>query len=451
MNEPLKYTTLDLFLYDLADGIGQREDEIATNRRNFWRKVYGKNLDDTALQKLAEKESNLSSFIELFGSGKDRVYPFETPLDGYYYPVKLGDTYALQIDCSVKKDDPDSTLPKIKEIILEKTHNIPATLGKNWLLWGQLTGDTLHAETIARDCYRVTFSADKLEFTGKGFYQGANVFEIERYDRAPDGLNQSEYCLIILFNSKRTKEEIQKAIAELYRDLIHLFHYRNKILWVYENSRQLKQSLKKTLPTVQRLIDSISSSIATSRADLNQLQQNLADALSISHAYQTNLSYLQESLNNLEINTDNYRKRLETMLQKDANADLQFLANFHEFARNKYITQIQSDIGSLDAGNKPLNNTIATIQGIIEIEKTKNERTLNKTIAIVSAGIGTAGISATTFSKSQEIVTACFPLAPKQPIPVSYYWLSFALAFILSVAIGLFSAFVTKIILDKRG
>jgi hypothetical protein len=32
---------------------------------------------------------------------------------------------------------------------------------------------------------------------------------------------------------------------------------------------------------------------------------------------------------------------------------------------------------------------IATIEGIIEIEKTKNDRTLNHTVAIASVGIGT--------------------------------------------------------------
>lgn len=463
MKEPLQYTTLDLFLYDLADSIDWQDSEIEASRLNFWQKVYGKDIDNARLNQLASMENSSSNYIELLSDGNTCRLLFESPLNGYYYPVRLGDTYVLQIDYSGKFSsiDPDweslstlERLPKIKEVILEKTNNIPATLGKNWLLWGQLTSDSLDVETIAIDCSRVTFSAEKLDFKRTGRYQNASVFEFKTYDNTPDDLSHSQYCLIILFDPTQTKEEIKRAINGICRDLIYLFCYRNKILWVYENSRQLKQALKKTLPTVQRLIDSISRSIATSRADLKQLQQNLADALSISHAYQTNLSYLQENLNNLEINTENYRKRLKIMTQKDANADLQFLTNFYEFARAKYITQIQSDIGSLDAGNQPLNNTISTIQGIIEIEKTKNERTLNKTIAIVSAGIGTAGISATTFSKSQEIVIAWLPLAPKQPIPVSYYWYSFALAFSLSVVIGVFFAFLMFLfncILDRRG
>lgn len=457
MKKLLNYTTLDLFVYDLADGIGQRQDEISQNRRDFWRKVYGDKLDQKLLEKLALAENNLSNYIELFGSGKARFYPFEYPLDGYYYAVKLGDTYALQIDCSGISNDPDFTalptleqLPILRDIILEKQYGVAETLGKTWLLWGQSADRSLDPESIARDGYRAIFSGDTLDPIEKGFYRGATIFAVERYDNTPDGRHRGQYCLMLLFDPDRSKEDIQKAIGEFYIDFIQLCHYRHKILWVYENSRRLKRSLKKTIPTIQGLIDSISDSLASSRVDLNRLQRNLADALSASHAYQTNLSYLEEALTNLEINTENYRKRLETIAGKDANADLQFLENFYEFTREKYIPQIQSDIRSLDTGSKPLNNTIATIQGIIEIEKTKNERSLNKTIAVVSAGIGTATLTATTFSKSQEIVNSWFPPAAKQPLPVANYWLGFALAFGLSLAIGVLCAWLTAGFLDRK-
>ena len=40
----LIYPTVDLFVYDLADGIGQNEDKISQNRELFLQKIYGDNI-----------------------------------------------------------------------------------------------------------------------------------------------------------------------------------------------------------------------------------------------------------------------------------------------------------------------------------------------------------------------------------------------------------------------
>jgi hypothetical protein len=45
-----------------------------------------------------------------------------------------------------------------------------------------------------------------------------------------------------------------------------------------------------------------------------------------------------------------------------------------------------------------LQNLANTINGIIEIEQTKSDRNLNKTIAIASTGLATSGVTATILS-----------------------------------------------------
>jgi hypothetical protein len=40
-----------------------------------------------------------------------------------------------------------------------------------------------------------------------------------------------------------------------------------------------------------------------------------------------------------------------------------------------------------------MENTIKTVQGIIDIERTKNERTLNSTIAIAGVGLATSQLA----------------------------------------------------------
>ncbi|NET62577.1 MAG: hypothetical protein F6K47_42735, partial [Symploca sp. SIO2E6] len=105
MNQ-LIYPTIDLFLYDLHDGIGQSTEQIKQNRRRFWQRIYGKSISKHRLNQLRLQEESLTNCIDLLGTQK-KIERFDHPLDGYYYPVKLGDTYALQIDCAGKENDPD--------------------------------------------------------------------------------------------------------------------------------------------------------------------------------------------------------------------------------------------------------------------------------------------------------------------------------------------------------
>ena len=99
----LIYPTIDLFLYDIAEGLGLVDNNIAQSRKNFWQRVYGDELSNAQLETFSQTELELSDYIELLGA--KRYEAFEGTLDGYYYPVKLGNTYALQVNCSINKLD----------------------------------------------------------------------------------------------------------------------------------------------------------------------------------------------------------------------------------------------------------------------------------------------------------------------------------------------------------
>jgi hypothetical protein len=456
MSQPpqLIYPTIDLFLYDLRDGLGQSSDQIHQNRRRFWQRIYNDSLNEQKLEQLQATEETFSSYIELLDT--QRIERFKYPLDGYYYPVKLGDTYAVQIDCSGKENDPDweqlsqpEQLQQLKTIVLDRTHNISGEMGANWLIWGKLATPNQDPEITAKDCYSaleiVANPNWQRDCKGRGTFQGARLFELERPDIKPDGYNRNHHILICLFPHDKTDDEIKEIIGKLYRNLIRLFHYRNKVLWVYEQSRQLHDTLKKSSSIVQKLVDSLPDRITPAPLNLQQLQQDLATALSISHNYETNLGYLQEQATTLEVNATNYQRRTETIAQLDPNGDLAFLERFGEYATEKCLSHIQTDYQALSAGLKPLENFIKTIGGIIEIERTKNERTLNQTVAIASVGISTAALAASTFTDPAEgIVERLLPTPANQPTPIRNHLLSFALAFFLSLIVGAIAAAITK-------
>ena len=244
---------------------------------------------------------------------------------------------------------------------------------------------------------------------------------------------------------------VTKTSSNLDRDLIRLFQYRHKIIWLYQQSRHIKQTLKKASRTIQKIVDSLSQSLIDSSPNLTQLQKDLANALSISHYYQTNLSYLKEHCSTIEINIDNYKKRIELMSKKDSHSDLVFLEKFMEFATEKCLNQLQTDYQTLSAGFKPLEKFIITVQGIIDIEKTKNERILNKTIAIASVGIGTATLASSSLTgQIKEIVQTLVKIPVNQPTPGYIPWLNFGVSFSLCLLIGIISAFIMGLFLKKE-
>lgn len=65
---------------------------------------------------------------------------------------------------------------------------------------------------------------------------------------------------------------------------------------------------------------------------------------------------------------------------------------------NQYVWQVEADNRSLTAGLRLLENAIQTIEGIIEIERAKSDRTLNVTIGAVGAGMATSGVVASTYA-----------------------------------------------------
>ncbi|EDN70049.1 conserved hypothetical protein [Beggiatoa sp. PS] len=96
----LIYPTLDLFLYDLREGLGQSDAEMQQNRHGFLQKLPT-TIDESAFIQQDEKYFE-PEYVELFG--EQRWLEFESKThEGYYYPARLNDTYGLLLDCSLKK------------------------------------------------------------------------------------------------------------------------------------------------------------------------------------------------------------------------------------------------------------------------------------------------------------------------------------------------------------
>ncbi len=452
----LIYPTVDLFVYDLADGIGQSEDKISQNRQQFWQKIYGDKLSQPQQAQIEQAETEIGDYIDLLGN--KQVAEFESPLDGYAYPVKFGDTYAVQFDLS-GKIEPDSDrkfAPKeidclewLKSTIISR-FNQPATIGQSWLVWGELTSNQDALES-AKNCYNklklVPNAKWDRDLKASGQFLGANFYELWLPPGDRGNISQNYHVLICLFpnSGELSISTTRQTMTKFYPQFIRLFGYRNKVIWAYQQSRQLKSDLKDASRKIQEIVSQLPEQVNAAKVDLKELQENLVNCLTIFSIYANYISRLEEQENTIKTNLKNYDKRLKTIAKTMGNQEneLDFMTDFSKFAADKYVTQVKADNRSLSAGLRLLENAIETVEGIIEIERAKGDRTLNFTIGTVGVGIGTSGVAASIYASQIKS-----PASPQNPMSASQV---LVLSLLLGIVGGLVSAGLLKLLDRIRG
>jgi len=450
----LIYPTVDLFVYDLQQGLGQTDEQINQNRHQFWRKIkpelnkdYHKlnPQEQDLLKELAFLEKTEADYVELLVP--EKLENFLSDLEGYYYALQLGDTYALQVDCSVINNDnkgkPISRLQDIKENIEFRIDQQPEKLGKTWFVWGQLSEiyNDKEIQAIAQQCYLQINpnSPSQINLKKQGSFLGATAFDVWEQPASwvdEKSFQDSFHILICLFPPERSLNDITTSIANVYFDLIRLFCYRHKIIWAYHQSRKLKSKLKKDFHEVQQIVKKVSElgqQINAGKLNLQELQKTLTHTLTILSHYAIDLSYLDDQGRTIEVNLNNYKKRLEKISKENSNNQLQFLQEFSEFSAEKYLQQVKTDYINLSPGLTLLQNLISTIQGTIDIYQAKSDRHLEEFIGIAGVGLATSQIGSAVILA--EI--------PKNKNPLAYQTQIFA----LSLGIGLIFAMLTYILL----
>lgn len=429
MPEKIIYPTINLYLYDLKDGLGDDDTQISQNTNLFCQKIYS-NLDKkTFTEKYTQIQKHQNTDTDILELLETRIQKFPLPLDGWYYPLQLGDTYALQVNYSGKlnphnqpNDEPQEIDNKpflnLKQEILEKTTHQSGTIGQTWLLSGQLTTPKTapDIDKIAQDCYAQILSNYNWDrdLIGKGTLLGGTLFELW-YNPENPGLTgtefwdkfrqESHHILIWLFPDNQTPEEMRENIQTLYYDFLRLFQYRHKIIWAYYQSRYHKSLLKKEYIDIQpaiRGIRQLTQSGKSNRVNLTQLQKTLNDHLINLSDYALALNYLENQGRTIEVNLKNYEDRIHDMIRKYPGSDLEVIAKFNsEIQGKKYHRQVTSDCQNFQPGLTLLENLNSTIQGIIDIEQTKSDRALDDTIAIAGIGLSISGLTATAISLQQ--------------------------------------------------
>ncbi len=438
------YPTIDLFLYDLRNGLGESQDEINRNRAYFQKK-----LPESLHQSLFQKDSYFEDeYVELLTKPNlfetsSKPYPFQ----GYYYPVRLGDTYGLLLDCSVNNQtepQPAECVKELKAEIEQRLNGQTATIGQTWMVSGWLPQSEAKPEDIAKACYKALMPGSNWEqdIEEQGQFLGATIFELSRYRlvmtegtaslKTIHNIQENQHVIIILYPDKATAEKS----ARFYSDWMRLFDYRHKIFWAYGQSRLLKQTIKNYFTTIEEDRQSINLSQPKER-EFEKCRKTLIRVQDALNNYTIDLNRLEFQNRTIDINLSNYKKRLERIEEK-AGGKLELFEKFTKLVTDKYQLQITKDSENLERGMKLLENTISAVRSRVEVAKAERDRNFQDAIAILGVGWSVASFLPSPDKLSENANDPVRIFLTQSPLPPA--WIKPAIPLVYKVSVALVAA-----------
>lgn len=386
------YPTLDLFVYDLRNALGEGQDKLQQNR-DYFQKKFSQELQQILFQKDSYFEDE---YVELLSKPKFFETNSKPDLQGYYYPVRLSDTYGLLLDCSVNDRtdaQPVECFKELKAEIEQRINHQTATIGQTWMVSGwQPQSEAKSPEDIAKACYKALMPSSnwQQDIEGKGQFLGGTIFELSRYRLLiPEGttspitietIQENQHVIIIIYSNESAAEKS----AQFYSDWLRLFCYRHKILWAYGQSRLLKQTIKSYFTAIEEDRQSITLNPSKYR-EFDRFRKTLIRVQEALNDYTIKLNELEFQGRTIDINLSNYKKRLER-IEKKASSDLNFLEEFAKLVEEKYQYQITKDSDNLKQGLKLLEDTINAVRSRIEVAKAERDRNFQDTFAVLAVG-----------------------------------------------------------------
>lgn len=371
---------------------------------------YEYNPDNEDKEATEAEKPYLDSFLELvrIDPKKDQARQLRfhsqddgdgCPLMGEIYPVRIHDTYALDLTLRYKKTVEISQLRS-----LNPTNQIKGSLGQTLLLFAKpVNVPKSSIQDFVNKCVAALLqeTVDNIKPSAVGQLFGSPIFE---YDNDAENPTERRHILVWLESHPETLPRI--AQGEAYHALLNLLCCRSKILYAYHQSRKCDQTAQELYSELEGQVNTLAT---PSQQTLEEFKEWLKQTpLRILH-YGKVLRDIQDHQSAIATNTQNYRSRLEKIEALSLEEDnLGFLQNFLNLSCKQFQNQIEVDLRFLTPAQGLFQQMIDTIRGIVEIEAEeqaqereredkKRDRDLQIYIGVVGAGIGVAGVVASSF------------------------------------------------------
>ena len=375
-------------------------------------------------------------------------------IEGIVQPIQIQDSYALFLNIGC----PENEATKNRDVSFIEKFNPENVLlidgddyfvGQTLLVTGLLTDDTPRDDTtlktLADNCRDALFHGNSSPiFYCSGKLFGSQIFE---YDLINDIANY-RHLLVWLFEDKQA----DKSFNACQQEILDLLFYRNKIIKSFQDSRKIYDELDSNYSIIEKNMELLqkqfSQGTVLTLPQLQEFQEQLKELLTKAVTYTSLLRKLEDYGNTIKINLYNYSNILQGIRVKLGN-DKEELSILNHFSRKTapYIrSQIAGDLGYFRHGTGLIEQAIASIRGIVEIEQARSELAeknrgdrLESTIQAIGVGLAAGGIAASSGTDK------LFETLQQNHVPAPLIlWHPFVFSFVLSCAIALGSAAIVR-------
>ncbi|MCC3411936.1 MULTISPECIES: hypothetical protein [unclassified Microcoleus] len=385
------------------------------------------------------------------------------PIEGFAQPLQIQDSYALCLNIGCPEDGTANNLgvdfiqkfnPN-RVLLINGDDNF---LGQTLLITTGLpenSSDNLDSlKPLADECRNALFQGDSPPvFYRSGKLFGSPIFE---YGSIADIANY-RHLLVWLLADKQTDKDFNTCQEEIF----DLLFYRNKIIKVFQDSRLIYRELDREYRIIEKNVEILQAQFSRgtvlTAAQLQEFQEQLKQLFSKAVTYTCLLRKLEDYDNTIVLNLNNYIDILQTICDI-IGIDKEELSILNHFSRKSALymrSQIAGDLGYFRHGTNLIDQAIASIRGIVEIEQARSDRTnqlalrnsedkekdrddrLESTVQAIGVGLAAGGIAASSGTDK------LFETVQNHHIPVVMHLHPFAFSFLLSCAIALFAAGIT--------
>ncbi|MCT7972691.1 hypothetical protein [Laspinema olomoucense] len=351
------------------------------------------------------QDESAQDFDLLRGSDDERAIAFFTTpqhLEGFIYPQSLHDSYALNFniyhpESRGKKEYKLEDLAKFNpENCFKPEPEFASNLGQTLLLSGYLNTtapeNIRDLEPLAKQCWIKFFHLEN----GKPLpplYRAYNLFGgyLYEYGSPKANLEKNPYGHLLIWFL--FEEYPTLMLQKCYWELPELLLYYHKISKSFQDSRMYYEGVDRLVthyettlnPAIQTYLN-LQKKSPFSATELQNLKTTLKILLKTSLNYTKELRNLEYAHNTIAINSKNYQTSLERMEQQ-AQRGMEGLRLFHDKEAIAFQEQIRADLNYFYPGSNLLNEAIATIRGLVEIDQAERDRHLEQQIQTVGTAI----------------------------------------------------------------
>ena len=176
-----------------------------------------------------------------------------------------------------------------------------------------------------------------------------------------------------------------------YDWLLNLLCSHHKILYIYQQACDRYPEGRKIYSDLEKKIKEFSLVVAEPQKQLLELDKLLAEIPQKSLEYTACLQDLELHHTAISTNISNYKTCLEK-ISEIGGASPELWKDFSNRAENKLSHQIQTYLNYLTPGQNLFEQMIATIRGIVEVEKANRDRSLERTFQVLGTAFGGGAI-----------------------------------------------------------